>query len=121
MAFQNITFKHTNSNTDSRMHDFVTQKLAPLSKYVAPNEEIRCEVEFEKESPQKSGPICRVEVNVWVGGTLYRAESVQQTFEAAVDVVRDDLDGEMRKAHKKRHSLLRRGSRKIKDLMRFGK
>lgn len=102
------------------MHDFVTQKLSPLSKYVAPNEEIRCEVEFERESPQKSGPICRVEVNVWVAGTLYRAETVQQTFEAAVDIVRDDLDVEMRKAHKKRHSLLRRGGRKIKDLMRFG-
>ena len=120
MAFQNITFKHTNSNTDSRIHDFVTQKLQPLTKYVSPNEEVRCEVEFERESQHKSGLICRVEVNIWVAGILYRSEALGQTFEAAVDIARDDLDEEMRKAHKKRHSLLRRGGRKIKDMMRFG-
>lgn len=120
MAFQNITFKHTNSNTDSRIHGFVTQKLSGLEKYVGGETDTRCEVEFERVAPQKSGNVCRIEVNIWVAGTLYRAEAVAQTFEAAVDVVRDELDQEMRKAHKKRNSLFRRGSRKIKEIMRFG-
>lgn len=121
MALTNITFKHTNSGTDGSIHDFVTQKLASLAKYVGDETDVRTEVEFEKIASHNSGAICRIEVNIWVGGTLYRAENTQETFEAAVDVVRDELDQEMRKAHKKRHSLLRRGGRKIKEMMRFGR
>ncbi len=121
MVFQNITFKHTNSNTDSRIHGFVSQKLSPLEKYVGDETDVRCEVEFEKVAPQKSGNVCRVEVNIWVAGTLYRAEAVGETSESAVDIVRDELEQEMRKAHKKRNSLLRRGGRKIKEMVRFGK
>jgi ribosomal subunit interface protein len=119
MVFQNITFKHTNSNTDSRIHAFVSQKISTLEKYVGDATDVRCEVEFEKVAPHKSGNLCRVEVNVWVNGTLHRAEAVGQTYEAAVDVVRDELSQEMRKAHKKRNSLIRRGGRKIKEMMRF--
>jgi ribosomal subunit interface protein len=121
MAIQNITFKHTNSNTDSRIDAFVTQKLSVLEKYVGDETDIRVEVEFEKVTPQKTGNVSRVEVNVWASGTLYRAEAVGQTYEAAVDMVRDELAQEMRKAHKKRNSLIRRGGRKIKEMMRFGK
>ncbi len=120
MAFKNITYKHTNSGTNSSIHQFVSQKLAVLEKYVGNETDIRVEVEFEKEAPQKSGPICRVEVNIWVAGTLYRAETTQETFEAAVDVVKGDLDQEMRKAHTKRNSLLRRGGRMMKEMMKFG-
>jgi ribosomal subunit interface protein len=121
MAFKNITFKHTNSDTDSRIHEFVRQKLVSLEKYVADGVEARVEVEFEKVASHKSGPICRVEVNVWVDGSLYRADNTQETFEAAIDVVKDDLDHEMKKAHKKRNSLFRKGSRKIKEMLRFGR
>jgi len=120
MVFQNITFKHTNSNTDSRIHGFVSQKLSPLEKYVGNETDVRCEVEFERVAPHKSGKVCRVEVNIWVAGTLYRAEAVGETFESAVDIVRDELEQEMRKAHKKRNSLFRRGGRKIKEMVRFG-
>lgn len=120
MAFKNITFKHTNSGTNGSIHQFVSQKLAVLEKYVGNETDVRVEVEFEKDAPQKTGPICRVEVNIWVAGVLFRAETTQETFEAAVDVVKGDLDQEMRKAHKKRNSLLRRGGRMIKEMMRFG-
>lgn len=121
MTFQNITFKHTNSHTDSSIRGFVTQKLNTLLKYVNEEQEVTAEVEFEKVAPHKSGPICRVEVNVTVGGTLYRAESIAVTFEAAVDVVRDQLDQEMRKAHKKRNSLFRKGGRTLKEMMQLSK
>ena len=120
MSFQNITFKHTNSDTDSRIHNFVTQKLSVLEKYVDDVAVVKVEVEFEKVAPHNSGDICRVEINVVVGGTLYRAEQTKSTFEAAVDVAKDELDQEMRRAHKKKHSMFRKGARQIKDMMRFG-
>lgn len=121
MTFKNITFKHTNTDTDSRIHDFVSQKLSALEKYVSDGVEARVEVEFEKEAPHKSGPVCRMEANVWVAGTLYRADATKDTFEAAVDAVKDELDNEMKKAHKKRNSMLRKGGRMIKEMIRFGR
>lgn len=121
MVFKNITFKHTDSGIDSKIHELVSQKLSPLQKYVNDNVEVRIDVEFEKVAAQKSGPICRVEVNFWVGVTLYRAEATQVTYEAAVDVVKGELDQEMRRAHNKQTSLIRKGGRAIKEMMRFGK
>jgi ribosomal subunit interface protein len=121
MVFQNITFKHTNTEVGNGMDAYSTEKLTTLLKYVSEDQEAKAEVEYEKIVAHRTGPVCRVEVNIWVGGELYRAENTQSTFEAAVDVVRDELDQAMRRVHKKRHSLLRRGGRKIKEMMLFGK
>ncbi len=121
MIQHNITFKHTNSETDSRIHDFVRQKLSILDRYIGEETDVRMEVEFEKVVSHKTGPICRVEVNVWKAGKLFRADSTQMTFEAAIDVVKDELDQEMKRSNEKHTSLLRRGSRKIKEMMRFGR
>ena len=120
MIFPNITFKQTNSGIGEATQNTVTQKLTVLQKYMADANDVRCEVEFEKVTSHKSGMICRVEVNLWVEGELFRAENTQTTFEAAIDAVRDELDQEMNKSHKKRHSLMRRGGRKIKEMMRWG-
>ncbi len=120
MSFQNISFKHNGSGTDSRIHGFVTQKLSVLEKYVDNTDPVKIEVEFEKVAPHNSGDICRVEINLSVGGTLYRAERTHSTFESAIDLAKDELDQEMRRAHKKRHSMFRKGARKIKDMVRFG-
>lgn len=121
MIFKNITFKHTNADIDNSIHEFVSLKLTSLEKYISEGVEARVEVEFEKVAAQNSGPICRVEMNVWVDGTLYRAEATEMTYEAAVDEVRGELDQEMRKAHKKRNSMVRKGGRMIKNMMRFGR
>lgn len=122
MVFDRIIFKHTNIGADEKLHSYVTSRLSALQKYIAEGEtDVKCEVEFEKVSAQQSGRVCRIEVNVWVAGTLYRAEATEETFEAATDVVRDEVDAEMNKAHKKRNSLIRRGGRKLKEMMRFGK
>jgi len=120
MVFPNITFKHTNSDVKASMQELVAQKLAVLQKYIGEETDVRCEVEFERVTSHKSGMICRVEVNIWVAGVLYRADTTQMTFEAAIDIARDELDHEMRKAHKKRNSLIRRGGRKIKEMLRRG-
>lgn len=121
MAFPNISFKHTNCAKDSRLDKYVTEKLSVLEKYVGEETDVKIDTEFEKVAPRQSGPICRVEINFWLAGTLFRAESTKENFEAAADEVKDQLDQEMRKASTKHTSLLRRGSRKIKDIMRFGK
>ncbi len=119
MSFQNIAFKHTNTGVDSVLDGYVAEKLDTLSKYV--NVEVaKVEVEYEKLAAHRQGDVCRVEVNISVGRDYYRAEKTKETFEAAINLVRDELEVEMDKTQKKRISLFRRGARKIKEMMRFG-
>jgi ribosomal subunit interface protein len=121
MVFQNIIFKHTNSQVSNSLQTIAAQKLSTLEKYTKGETDVRCEVEFERIVKHKSGDVCRVEANIWLSGVLFRAEATQATFEAAIDIVRDELNQEMGKAHEKRNSLIRRGGRKIKDMVRFGR
>ena len=120
MVSEHITFKNTNIGTDAKLQAYATEKLASLDKFLGGASDVRVEVEFERMVSHKSGPICRAEVNVFVGGSVYRSEVTEMTFEAAVDVAKDDLTHEMSRAHEKRNSLFKRGGRKIKELLRFG-
>jgi ribosomal subunit interface protein len=121
MPILNITFKHTNVSVDQSLDNLVKNKLTALDKYIGDETDVKCEIEFERLPSHKSGPICRVEANLWVKGSLYRAETTEETFEAGVDSVKDSLHYEMKKAHQKKDSLVRRGGRKLKEMMRFGK
>lgn len=121
MAFPTITFKHTRTDEARHLEDVVVHKFATFEKYVGNETAARCEVEFQKEAPQQSGLVYRVEANVSIGGKFYRAEATDETFEKAIDAVRNELDGELRKAHDKRESLVRRGGRKMKEMLRWGK
>ena len=116
-----IQFKATNTEMIGELQDILEQKLHSLDKYIAEDKtDVTCQVEFEKVSAQNSGVIYRVEVNLYIDGTLYRAESTETTFEEAIDEVRNELDKELRRSNKKRETLLKRGGRKIKEMMRFG-
>jgi ribosomal subunit interface protein len=119
MSFQNIAFKHTNIGVDSALDGYVAEKLDTLAKYVNA-EEAKVEVEYEKVASHRQGDVCRVEVNISAGRDYYRSENTKETFEAAINLVRDELEKEMDKNHKRRISLFRRGARKIKEMMRFG-
>lgn len=112
-----ITFKATNTELAGSLQDLIEQKFKSFEKYVGDASDATCEVEFEKETAKQSGPIYRVEVNLFVEGTLYRATSTKESFEQAIDEVRDEIDKEIRRAHKKQDTLLKRGARKIKEQM----
>ena len=58
--------------------------------------------------------------NFWLAGKMHRAEATEATFEAAIDVVKDELDRELNKEHDKHQTLVRKGGREIKEAIRFG-
>jgi len=120
MSFTDIIFKSTNITVQENLKSLVVQKLTSLEKYIGDETDFKCEVEFEKITSHNNGNICRVEVNLWLSGKLHRAESTKETFEAAVDIVRDELDSELHKDHDKRQTLARKGGREIKEAIRFG-
>lgn len=120
MSLQLITFKHTNTEVRPNLQDLVTQKLQTIDRFLGAKGEVKCDVEFAKVSPKLHGAIYRVEVNIWTGGTVYRAEATEETFERAIEEVRSELESTLKHTRTKRQSLWRKGARKMKDMMRFG-
>lgn len=121
MAFPIIKFKATNTELVEELQDLMDRKLRSLEKFINDETDLNCEVEFEKVTAQQTGDVHRVEVNFYKDGELFRAEATEDSFEKAIDEVRDELDKEMRRAGKKQSTLIRRGGRAIKDMLRFGK
>ena len=121
MAFPMIQFKATNTEMIGELQDIMEMKLHSLEKYIGDETDLKCAVEFEKVTAQHSGQIYRVETNLHVGGKLYRAEATETTFEEAIDEVRNELDKEMRRSNKKHETMVKKGGRIIKDMLRFGK
>jgi len=120
MGFPIINYKATNTDLDERLQTLLEQKLTSLDKYIGEETDIKCDVEFEKMSTGHSGQIYRVEVNLWLAGKLYRAEDTLESFEKAIDEVRSELDKELRRANKKKETLIKRGGRAIKEMMQTG-
>lgn len=118
MITPNISFKHTDTEVDYNLQDVMTRKLESLEKYF--EEPTLIEVEFRKEAPKNSGDVFVTEINCTVKGALFRATATKASFEQSIDSVRNELDKELRRAHKKRNSLFRKGARRIKNIMRWG-
>ncbi len=118
MTFPTITFKHTHTDEARHLEDVVSSKFTAFQKYIGDESDVRCEVEFQKVTSHQSGAIFRMEANVWVAGELYRAEATAESFEKAIDMVRDDIDAEMHRVSDKHESMVRDGARKAKEMMR---
>ncbi len=115
MTFPMITYKYNNLPEGDKLANLVDQKLEPLGKFIPDNSSAVCEVEFEKAGPQQHGKIFRVEINFRVDGVLHRTEAVEESFELAIDEVRDELNKKLRRTKSKNQSLLRRARQKVKE------
>ena len=121
MTFPPISVKATNMTLTPELQALVDQRLLPLGKFIHEHGDERCDVELERVAEHQSGKIFRAEVNLFTGGKLYRAESTNEQIEQAIDVVRNELRHELQHAQGKRRSLVQRGRRAIKEMLRFGR
>lgn len=121
MAFPSIQFKATNVHLENHWRDTVEQKFRTLEKYLGTQKDLSCHVEFERLTAQLTGDINRVEATLYANGKVFRAEATEHSFELAIDTVRKELERELSKAHEKHDTLIKRGRRKIKDMLRFGR
>jgi len=97
------------------------QKLTPLDKFIPEDEtDVKCEVELERMTDHQSGKIFRAEGNLYVAGILYRAEATEEQMEKAIDVMRDELKRELRRASSKQATLNKQGDQEAKEMMQNG-
>lgn len=117
MTFPSINYKFNGLAEAQALTDIVEQKCAAFEKYLRENSDVLCTVEFQKVAPQHNGQVHRVEANLTIDGTLFRAEATEESFEKAIDEVRDELDKEIRTAKEKQETLLKQGARTVKEQM----
>jgi putative sigma-54 modulation protein len=107
------------SITDA-VRDYVDEKLGGVEKFVnSKSGPVRMEVELERTtSHHHKGEIFRAEVNLKLGGNLLRAESTDVNLYSAIDLVREEIVRELKSSKEKKESLVRKGSRLLKGLIR---
>lgn len=120
MTFPKIVVKATNLELSPGLSALIEQKLTPLGKLIPDGAtDAHCRVEVEKLTEHQSGKIYRVEANLFAYGRTYRAEATEEQVEKAIDETRDELKRELEHVEGKRHSLMRRGARAIKEMLRM--
>lgn len=117
MTFPTINYKYNGLEEAQPLAAVVDQKFTAFMKYIHGNEAVTCDVEFEKVAPKQQGQVFRVEANLMIDGTLYRAEATEESFEKAIDEMRDELDKELRRAKDKQVSLDKQAGRSAKEQM----
>jgi ribosomal subunit interface protein len=119
MNFPKIQFKSTNISPDPHLETYTQEKFMSLAKHLGRHSDSTCHVEFERLVAHQSGDICRAEGTVFAHKKTFRAEATEPTFEQAIDSVRKALDNELARAHKRHDTLIMRGKRKIKEMLRM--
>lgn len=117
MTFPTINYKYNNLKEAQALASIVDQKITALEKFLHGDESITCDVEFEKVAPHQNGQVHRVEINLMVDGALYRADATEESFEKAIDEVRNEISDELRRAKEKQITLDKQAGRALKEKM----
>lgn len=114
----NISFTYNDHEEARALAEVAEQKLQTLKKFTANSQSVLCEVEFNKVAANQKGNIFSVSANLEVDGQLYRAEATEESFEAAIDEVKAELDKELRREKGKRDTLRKKAGRALKRVLR---
>ena len=116
-----IIFKSKNFSLTPSIEDYTSKKIQTLERFLQNfnKEIIKFEVEVGRTTNHhRNGDVFRAEINLSLGGKMFRAESEQDDLFAAIDEVRDSLEQEIKKFKNKRDTVFIRGARSIKK--KFG-
>lgn len=116
-----VNYNTNNLEVDAPLQALCEKKINTLQKFFQKYTDVAVDVEFHKDGASKSGKQYRVGVNLLLDGERFYASATEESFEQAIDEVRDELDKELRRANDKKTSVIRRGGRALKSMLRFGK
>lgn len=119
----NVTIKSKNYDMTPDTEVLVTKKLEAIDRLVPDDAEALAEVEVELVEERKNGNgVYRAEVNLTIGGDLYRSESTRRSLQNALNDVKQELQKELRRKKDKQGSFVKRGGRFAKNILRgFGR
>jgi ribosomal subunit interface protein len=117
-----IIIKGTNIKLSPSIYQNIESKIGGLNRFVKriDPELVEARVEVGKITRgQRQGEIFRAEVNLNLNGRLLRGEETGESLLAAIDLVKDELAGEIKSLKDKEMTKYKRGARSIKKNLRI--
>lgn len=112
-----IILKATNLKLSPSIKKYVDEKIGGLERFLKKfdSELVEARVEVGKITRgQRQGDIFRTEANLIIGGHLIRVENTEESLPAAIDLVKDELQREIREYKDKQGTKFIRGARSWK-------
>ncbi|MBX4189086.1 ribosome-associated translation inhibitor RaiA [Candidatus Parcubacteria bacterium] len=114
----NINTKATGIELTPAISAYIDKRLQGVEKYLN-NKAAYMQVEVGRSTGHhKQGEVFRAEVRIAGDGADYYAVKEAEDLYAAIDMVKDEVVQEIKKAKGKKRELLRRGQRAIKDMVK---
>jgi len=115
--------KATNIEMTDAIRGYVDERIDYLDKLVNPKDEsVYAQVEIEKTTQgQSKGDVFRAEINLHISGKKLRAEKTSSDLYASIDAIKDEITRELTSYKDKKETMFRKGARKIKDMLKFGR
>lgn len=111
--------KLTSVDSSDALLQYLREKLAHIEKFVKNTNQARADVELARTSQHhRHGDVFVAEINLHLNGRRLYARAEAEDLYAALDTVKDDITRQLTTDHKKRLSLLRRGGRAVKNMLR---
>lgn len=117
-----IVVKTTNTELTPAIEEYLNQKINGLDKFLDGMDRnvIEARVEIGKITQHhQTGNVFRAEVNLKLPGRILRAEAEEMDFRTAIDRVKEELEGEIKKYRGKKEAQYKRGARVAKKLLRL--
>lgn len=102
---------------------YVEEKVGQLERLVDTSTGgVRAEVEVGKTTDHhRHGDVFKSEINLYVSGAVYRAVTTTSDLYAAIDEMKDEVARQIVSKKNKNQTLFRRGARRLKNILRFGR
>jgi len=112
--------KGTNIALTEAISSYLTEKLSHIEKLLpAGDDSVIAEVELAKDTKHHlHGEVFKAEINLRAGGKNFYAVVHKQDLYAAIDLMRDEITRQLKTGFEKKNTLLRRGGRKAKAMLR---
>lgn len=111
--------KATGIELTDAIKDYTEKKVDSLQRIIPKETEALAEIEVGKTtSHHHKGEIFRAEINLTFGREQFRAVALESDLYAAVDKMKDEIVGEVKRSRRKGIHLLKRGHQKIKNMLK---
>ncbi len=113
----NYNIKGTEVPVTDELRSYVEKQLAHSDKFLNADTTAHTDVELAYLADGRSGKY-KAEFTLSLGGQIYRAERWGSTMHEAIDLAGGDLVSELSRNKRKKQSVMRRTSLRVKEYLR---
>ncbi len=114
-----LNIKATNFKLEPVVYDYIEEKIGNLDRFIenVDYSVVQGWVEVGLTTKHhQSGDIYRAEVQIRLPGRSVRSEAIAKDIFLAIDAVKDELQGELKKSKEKEAAIDKRGGRMFKKI-----